>query len=61
MAATTDSPFLGRVTQSCDLNRCGVNGHLGVNDIWFKFLKKGSLYLHTFDVFSWDLDTMIFG
>ena len=28
-------------SHTCDLNRCGVKGHLGVNDLWFKFLKKG--------------------
>ena len=30
-----------------DLNRHGVKGHLGVNDLWFKFLEKGSLYPHS--------------
>ena len=25
----------------------GIKGHLGVNDLWFKFLKKGSLYPQT--------------
>ena len=29
------------------LNRCGVKGHLGVTDLWFKFLQKRSLYPHT--------------
>ena len=29
------------------LNKRGVRGHLGVNDLWFKFLIKGSLYPHT--------------
>ena len=28
-------------------NRCGVKCYLGVNDLWFMFLKKGSLYPHT--------------
>ena len=46
-------------SHTCDLNKhgvSGVEGHLGVNDLWFKFLKKGvSTYLY---VFSWDLDTM---
>ena len=40
-----------------DFNRLWVKGHLGVNDLWFKVLKKG----HCIDVFSWDLDTVILG
>ena len=92
------------------LNRCGVKGHLGVNDLWFKFFCKKGHCIHIlwcifmglghndpwveshmrpqqmwgqrssrghwplvqvfakrvtvstyFDVFSWDLDTMILG
>ena len=35
------------VESPCDLNRYGVKGHLGVNDLWFKFLQKRSLYPHT--------------
>ena len=29
------------LSHTCDLNRCGVKSHLGVNDLWFKFLQKG--------------------
>ena len=28
-------------SHTCDLKRLGVKGHLGVNDFWFKVLKKG--------------------
>ena len=42
-----------RQSHTCDLNRCGVKGHLGVNELWFKFLKKGSLYPHTVMYFHW--------
>ena len=31
-----DTMILGH-SHTCDLNRCGVKGHLGVNDRWFKF------------------------
>ena len=31
-----DTMILGH-SHTCDLNRCGVKGHLGVNDLWFKF------------------------
>ena len=42
--------------------RCGVKVHLEVNDLWFKFFKKGRVTVFTkFDVFSWNLETMIFG
>ena len=42
-----DKMILGH-SHTCDLNRCGVKGHLGVNDLWFKFfLQKRSLYPHT--------------
>ena len=30
-----------------NVNGSGVKGHLGVNDLWFKFLQKQSLYPHT--------------
>ena len=30
---------------ACDLNRRGVKGHLGVNDLWFKFFLRGH-YIH---------------
>ena len=46
------------LSHTCDLNRLGVKGHLGVNDFRFKVLKTVSTY---FDVFSWYLDTMILG
>ena len=36
-----------RYSDTRDLNRHGVKGHLGVNDLWFKFWKTGSLYPHT--------------
>ena len=53
-----------------DLNRHGVKGHPGINDLWFKghpgindlwfkFLQKGVTVSIYFDVFSWDLDVMI--
>ena len=41
--------------------RHGVKGHLEVNDLWFKFLKKRVTVSTYFDVFSWDLDTKIHG
>ena len=41
-----DTIILGK-SHTCDPNRCGVKGHLGVNDLWFKFFKKRSLYPHT--------------
>ena len=54
--------FLGRVTHvtSTDMGH-GVKGHLGVNDLWFKFLQKGSLYPHTLMYYngSWTNITMI--
>ena len=31
-----DTIILG-LSHTCDLNRNGVKGHLGVNDVWFKF------------------------
>ena len=40
----------------------GVQGHLGVNDLWFKFLKKKRVTIFTyFDVMPWKLETMILG
>ena len=47
-------------SHTCDLNRHEVKGHLGVSDLWFKFLKKVTVSTY-FDVFSWDLVTMILG
>ena len=42
-----DTMILG-YSYTCDLNRCGVKCHLGVNDLRVKFfLQKGSLYPHT--------------
>ena len=55
-----DTMILG-YSHTCDLNRCGVKGHLGVNDLWFKFFAKKVTVSTYFDVFSWDLDTMILG
>ena len=54
-----DTMILG-LSHTFDLNRCEVKGHLGVNNLWFKFLKKGSLYPHTLTYFhgTW---TMILG
>ena len=49
-----DTMILGK-SHTCDLNRHGVKGHLGVNDLCFKFFNKESLYPY------WDLDTMIIG
>ena len=40
---------LGRVR---DLNKHGVKGHLGVNDLWFKFLEKRVSVSTYFDVLS---------
>ena len=40
-----DTMILG-LSHMCDHNRHEVKGHLGVNDLWFKFLKR-SLYPHT--------------
>ena len=34
-----DTIILGQ-SHTCDLNRCGVKGHLGVNDLWYKYLQK---------------------
>ena len=43
-----DTMILGS-SHTCDLNRCGVKGHLGVNDPppGSSFLQKRSLYPHT--------------
>ena len=48
-----DTMILGK-SHTCDLNRHGVKGNLGVNDLWFKFLEKRVIVgLSTyFDVFS---------
>ena len=43
-------------SHTCDLNRLGVKGHLGVNYLWFKFLKKKVTVSTYFDIFSWDLN-----
>ena len=40
------------ILHTCDLNRHGVKGHLGVNDLWFKFLEKRVSVSTYFDVFS---------
>ena len=40
-----DTMILGW-SHTCDLNRPEVKGHLGVNDLWFTFLKKGSYVSH---------------
>ena len=34
-----DTMILGK-SHICDVNSCGVKGHLGVNDLWFKFFAK---------------------
>ena len=39
-------------SHTCDLNRHGVKGHLGVSDLWFKFLAKRFSVSTYFDVFS---------
>ena len=46
-------------SHTCDLDRYGVNGHLGVNDLWFKFLKNGSLYPHTLIYFHGTYDPWV--
>ena len=46
-----DTMILGG-SHTCDLNRHGVKGHLGVNDLWFKFLEKRVSVSTYFDVFS---------
>ena len=46
-----DTMILG-YSHTCDLNRHGVKGHLGVNDLWFKFLGKRVSVSTYFDVFS---------
>ena len=46
-------------SHTCDLNRLGDKGHLGVHDLWFKFLKKKVTVSTYFDIFSWNLDKMI--
>ena len=48
-------------SHTCDLNRLGVKGHLGVNDLWIKFSGKKVTVSTYFDVFSWDLDTINLG
>ena len=52
-----DTMILG-LSNTCDLNRHGVKGHLGVNDLWFKFLEKMSVYPHTLMYFKSNI-TMI--
>ena len=51
MAKMQIGPF-GSEPSTCDLNRHGVKGHLGVNDLWFKFLEKRVSISTYFDVFS---------
>ena len=51
---------LGRVTHVTSTD-VGSKGHLGVNDLWLKFLKKVVIVSTYFDVLSWDLDMMILG
>ena len=48
-------------SHTCDLNKCRVKGHLGVNDLWFKHFNKGSLYPHTLMYFHGTWDTMTLG
>ena len=46
-----DTMILG-LSHTCDLNRHGVKGYLGVNDLWLKFLEKRVSVSTYFDVFS---------
>ena len=55
-----DTMILG-LSHTPDLNGLGVKGHLGVNDLWFKFLQKRVTVSTYIDIFSWDLDKMILG
>ena len=47
-----DTMILGRVTHITSTDWLGVKGHLGVNDLWFKFLEKKVSVPTYFDVFS---------
>ena len=55
-----DTMILGQ-SLMCDFNRHVAKGHLGINDLWLKFLKKGSLYPHTLMYFheTWTHDPWI--
>ena len=46
-----DTVILGQ-SHTCYLNKLGVKGHLGVNDLWFKVLRKKVTISTYFDIFS---------